>query len=271
VTTLIGYARVAEWEHRLLEREPDHICAPLTLDAQTAALRRATRASNLEMHSDVLTDAAPGGLTSSFGPSPSDDVARPGLERLQALLAGSRDAAVFVYSIDRLSSFVGHLEWLLGARSGAPRVVTLAEDISTIGHTGLQSCRDFLQGAASERSRRRSSRPSGQAAGGEHTTLSLAFEHGVWWERTAHRVRAHDSLEARRVAGLPYGRPSLSITPQLGARLRSMRNHGMTLQAIADTLNAEGVPTIRGGARWRRSSLQHLPVLEKGTQDDWFP
>jgi hypothetical protein len=51
----------------------------------------------------------------------------------------------------------------------------------------------------------------------------------------------------------------------------------MTLQAIADQLNAEGVPTLRGGAMWRPSSVQaalgyrrpsargtrnHLPTLE---------
>jgi hypothetical protein len=30
----------------------------------------------------------------------------------------------------------------------------------------------------------------------------------------------------------------------------------MTLKAIADQLNAEGVPTLRGGAMWRPSSVQ---------------
>jgi hypothetical protein len=30
----------------------------------------------------------------------------------------------------------------------------------------------------------------------------------------------------------------------------------MTLQAIADVLNEEGVPTLRGGAKWRPSSVQ---------------
>ena len=35
-----------------------------------------------------------------------------------------------------------------------------------------------------------------------------------------------------------------------------MRARGMTLQAIADTLNAEGVPTLRGGTEWRPSSVQ---------------
>ena len=35
-----------------------------------------------------------------------------------------------------------------------------------------------------------------------------------------------------------------------------MRAANMTLQAIADQLNAEGVPTLRGGAKWRPSSVQ---------------
>ena len=35
-----------------------------------------------------------------------------------------------------------------------------------------------------------------------------------------------------------------------------MRASGMTLQAIADTLNSEGVPTLRGGSEWRPSSVQ---------------
>jgi hypothetical protein len=35
-----------------------------------------------------------------------------------------------------------------------------------------------------------------------------------------------------------------------------MREEGMTLQAIADRLNEEGVPTVRGGAKWRHSSVQ---------------
>ena len=31
----------------------------------------------------------------------------------------------------------------------------------------------------------------------------------------------------------------------------------MTLQAIADALNDEGVPTLRGGAKWRPSSVHN--------------
>jgi hypothetical protein len=55
----------------------------------------------------------------------------------------------------------------------------------------------------------------------------------------------------------PRGRPGLRARiPELGERLLSMRESGMTMQAIADTLNAEGVPTQRGGALWRPSSVQ---------------
>jgi hypothetical protein len=35
-----------------------------------------------------------------------------------------------------------------------------------------------------------------------------------------------------------------------------MRSAGMSLRAIADRLNAEGVPTVRGGRQWRPSSVQ---------------
>jgi hypothetical protein len=44
--------------------------------------------------------------------------------------------------------------------------------------------------------------------------------------------------------------------PPLDQHIARMRNGGMTLQAIADALNAEGVPTLRGGATWRPSSVQ---------------
>jgi len=44
--------------------------------------------------------------------------------------------------------------------------------------------------------------------------------------------------------------------PELRERIAAMRAEGLTLQAIADTMNAEGIPTPRGGAEWRPSSVQ---------------
>jgi hypothetical protein len=59
------------------------------------------------------------------------------------------------------------------------------------------------------------------------------------------KVRAHDG-----------GRSAVADIPELQDRIARMRGSGMTLQAIADQLNAEGVPTLRGGALWRPSSVQ---------------
>lgn len=55
----------------------------------------------------------------------------------------------------------------------------------------------------------------------------------------------------------PRGRPGLSSAdPELAQRLALMRERGLSLQAIAAVLNAERVPTPRGGAEWRPSSVQ---------------
>jgi DNA invertase Pin-like site-specific DNA recombinase len=85
------------------------------------------------------------------------------------------------------------------------------------------------------------STPAGQAAVRAVTSLSR-------WER-ARRVEM--TSPARAKAASP-----LTIEPKLKRRIRRMRGAGLTLQAIADELNAEGVPTPRGGATWRPSSVQ---------------
>ena len=56
--------------------------------------------------------------------------------------------------------------------------------------------------------------------------------------------------------GRPRRRPALADDPELVERIVQMRAQGMTLQAIADRLNEEGVPTVRGGAEWRPSSVR---------------
>jgi DNA invertase Pin-like site-specific DNA recombinase len=78
---------------------------------------------------------------------------------------------------------------------------------------------------------------------------------GDWeHERISERTRA--GLEAARSRGNGHGRTSVADIPELQQRIAAMREQGMTLQAIADALNAEGVPTLRGGAMWRPSSVQ---------------
>ena len=58
------------------------------------------------------------------------------------------------------------------------------------------------------------------------------------------------------VAARRKGPPGVADYPQLKERIAQMRAAGMTLEAIAGQLNREGTPTVRGGAKWRPSSVQ---------------
>jgi len=76
------------------------------------------------------------------------------------------------------------------------------------------------------------------------------------WEHERISERTRRGLEAARERGGTQGRTAVADIPELQERIARMREEGMTLQAIADKLNAEGVPTLRGGAMWRPSSVQ---------------
>jgi DNA invertase Pin-like site-specific DNA recombinase/peptidoglycan hydrolase-like protein with peptidoglycan-binding domain len=76
------------------------------------------------------------------------------------------------------------------------------------------------------------------------------------WERERIARRTRSGLAEVRAQGGPTSRPSVADRPELTERITAMRRAGMTLQAIADQLNAEQVPTLRGGAMWRPSSVQ---------------
>jgi Resolvase, N terminal domain/Recombinase len=92
------------------------------------------------------------------------------------------------------------------------------------------------------------SRPSGEF-------LANIMASAAQWERRLIGLRTKEALAVRRREGVRLGRPA-TITPRLARRIRSLRTRGHTLQAISDRLNAEGVPTPRGGASWRPSSLR---------------
>lgn len=76
------------------------------------------------------------------------------------------------------------------------------------------------------------------------------------WERERVAERTRKGLEAARARGGSVSRPSVEDVPGLKNWIAAMRASGLTLQAIADRLNEEGVPTLRGGKEWRPSSVQ---------------
>src|ERR1700757_5322394 len=84
------------------------------------------------------------------------------------------------------------------------------------------------------------------------------------WERTRLSERTRNGLRAARMNGRSSGRPAVTDDPGLSERIAHMRAEGMTLQAIADRLNEEGVPTVRGGAKWRHSSVQAAAGYRRG-------
>jgi DNA invertase Pin-like site-specific DNA recombinase len=75
------------------------------------------------------------------------------------------------------------------------------------------------------------------------------------WENERLSARTRRGLEAARSRGAGRAGAAVADLPELRARIVRMRHEGMTLQAIADVLNEEGVPTLRGGAKWRPSSV----------------
>src|ERR687896_399186 len=77
---------------------------------------------------------------------------------------------------------------------------------------------------------------------------------GTWERRRVESTRRE--LAAARARRAAAGQLAVEDIPSLKERILEMRREGMTLQAIADQLNEEGVPTIRGGQLWRPSSVQ---------------
>ncbi len=87
--------------------------------------------------------------------------------------------------------------------------------------------------------------PTGRATA--HTLAELSR-----WERAQRAECSRNALEVARAKGAVPA----AIPADLKRHIRRKHRAGMTLQAIADELNDAAVPTVRGGAKWRPSSVQ---------------
>ncbi len=79
------------------------------------------------------------------------------------------------------------------------------------------------------------------------------------YERRLIGQRTAAALAVLKGRGVRLGRPR-QLPPDVVARIIEQRHQGATLQAIADDLTADGVPTSQGGARWWPSTVR--AVLE---------
>lgn len=154
---------------------------------------------------------------------------RPGLRSALERCRGGEADAIVVARLDRLTYSLPDLALLLReARDGGFNVVApdLGVDLATREGEHLAS----VLGAAAE------------------------------WHPRGLTERTRSSLATRRWSetGSPGpGRPT-STPPELAERIRALRAGGATLQAICDRLNADGIPTPRGGLAWRPSSLRAI-------------
>lgn len=78
-------------------------------------------------------------------------------------------------------------------------------------------------------------------------------------------VRTREGLSAVRAQGKTISRPAVADTAKLRGRIERMRARGMTLQAIADKLNRDRVPTIRGGKSGDRPALSQDSATSVGS------
>lgn len=148
---------------------------------------------------------------------------RPILAQALADLKAGRADALAASKLDRISRSVADFATLLDTASQqhwAVICLDLGIDTSTI--TG--------------------------AAMAQVTCAFAEMERKKIGERTREGM-AKISPEARERMRQGPGRP-VKLDPATAARIRALRAEGRTLQAICDTLTADGVPTATGGKWW---------------------
>lgn len=145
---------------------------------------------------------------------------RPGLESALKRISEGEARGLVVSELSRLSRSVGQLgviiEWF--TRSNA-RLIAVAEQVDTYESGGWLASRALIEVSR--------------------------------WEREPHIERT----EGGHQASSTKRRRAVADDPRLVRRIKQMRSEKMSLQAIADRLNADGVPTVRGGVKWRPSSV----------------
>jgi len=196
------------------------------LDAQKRAIDRCAERLNLDLV-EVVREREP---------EKGKALDRAGLSYLIERIAAGDASCLVVTGLDRLSRSVAELgtivQWL---EKNGVRLVAVDLDLDTANPAGRATAHALASVAGWERERL-----------SERTRKGLA----------AARSKRHASSSS----------PASGDWPDIRKRIAAMRADGMTLQAIADVLNREGVPTPRGGTEWRPSSVQSAAGYRRRTR-----
>lgn len=151
---------------------------------------------------------------------------RPALTEALALLAAHEAEALIVAKLDRLSrSVVDFSNTLALAKKQGWSLVLIDLGVDT-------------------------STPNGKLVAGLMAQIAE-------WERDIIAQRTREALAAAKARGQRLGRPR--ATPdEVVAQVVELHQRGLSLRAIAQTLTDTRVPTTRGAAQWRASTVRRV-------------
>jgi DNA invertase Pin-like site-specific DNA recombinase len=157
-------------------------------------------------------------------------LSRPGLQRLLSLVEAGHLDVVIIYKLDRLTRSVADLDKLmkLFERKGVA-LVSLQESLDATTATGRLMMN--LLASISQ------------------------------WEREVIGERTRDAMQHLKAQGQVYSRSVFDNTGIL-ARMRRERAEGHSYHQIAGSLNADGIPTTRGG-QWYACTVRQ--ILQRST------
>ncbi len=148
---------------------------------------------------------------------------RPGLQRLLSLVDTGHVDVVIVHKLDRLTRSVADLDKLmkLFERQGVA-LVSLQESLDATTATGRLMMN--LLASVSQ------------------------------WEREVIGERTKDAMQHLKAQGARYCH-AVFVDASVVAQMQQYRANGLSYQAIADALNASGVPSTLGG-RWLSNAVR---------------
>ncbi len=217
--TAVGYVRVSTDQQR------DH---GISLQAQTAKIRAQAKATGLRLV-DIVSDAGISGKS----------LARPGVRRILADVAGGKIGAVVIWKLDRLTRSVRDLLDILDllAKHNA-RLISITESLDTETATGRMVITILAAVAQMERE---------QIA----ERIRMAAQHmrniGRVWGAPPWGFRARGKKLVRNEKEIEACR--------LAVRLRA---RGHTYQQIADELNRRREYRPRRGRLWRHQHAHRM-------------